>query len=190
MLTDETWAGLSRITSAVTRSEAEVLWDLAAECHTEHAIVEVGTYHGRGAALLALAAHEGNGASVFTVDPHETQIGVGGSPFGPRDGAIAARNLDGLDVTRIVARSMDAAKAWKAWGGPPAGLVFIDGDHRYEGVLADFNAWAYLSGLVPVPVVAFHDADMPGPAQVIDEIQGEGWSLAMRVEKLAIMVIR
>ena len=41
------------------------------------------------------------------------------------------------------------------FGGSPVDFLFIDGDHRYEGVLADWNDYAPL--VRPGGLVAFHD---------------------------------
>lgn len=46
-----------------------------------------------------------------------------------------------------------AREFYDSYQGPPPSMVFIDGDHSYEGVQADI-AWAVERG---VPVIAGHD---------------------------------
>ena len=50
-------------------------------------------------------------------------------------------------------------QAAKNWSGPPIGLLFIDGDHSYDGCRADIRSW--LPKLEPGAYVAFHDFPNP-----------------------------
>ena len=49
----------------------QVLYDLALNVPAEQAIVELGTFHAKGAVYLAEGAAHGGGAHVWTVDPHD-----------------------------------------------------------------------------------------------------------------------
>ena len=49
------------------------------------------------------------------------------------------------------------------------GLLWLDGDHSYEGVRGDFDAW--LPWLVTDGVVALHDVDALGVKQLLDELR-------------------
>jgi hypothetical protein len=53
-------------------------------------------------------------------------------------------------------------------------LLWLDGDHTYEGVTRDFRCWR--PHLAPHAVVALHDSNDPklGPARLIDEIVASG----------------
>ena len=73
----------------------------------------------------------------------------------------------GLDahVTPIVADSAEAAARWTG----PIRLLFIDGDHSYEGVGRDFAAWSPF--VVPRGLVCFHDVGgWPGVTQLYEEV--------------------
>lgn len=49
-------------------------------------------------------------------------------------------------------------------------LVFVDGDHTYEGCLADIKAW--LPKVRPGGAIAGHDLDWPGVAKAVEEVFG------------------
>src|SRR5205085_9029904 len=72
------------------------------------------------------------------------------------------------DAQRIVLLRGDshdpamAARLRALLAGRPVDVLFIDGDHRYEGVKADFEAYSPL--VRPGGLVAFHDI-VPDPGQ-------------------------
>jgi len=57
----------------------------------------------------------------------------------------------------------------KAWMEKNVGLLWLDGDHGYEGVRGDLDAW--FPWLVTDGVVAFHDVDVLGVKQLLDELR-------------------
>ena len=61
---------------------------------------------------------------------------------------------------------MEVAKTWSK----PIHLLFIDGSHRYEDVLADFAG--FFPGVVPGGIVACHDVngDWPGVYRAWHEV--------------------
>jgi predicted O-methyltransferase YrrM len=70
-------------------------------------------------------------------------------------------------ISPIVSESHIAAKKWKN----EIDFLFIDGDHFYESVKKDFDAWfPYLSS---GGVLAFHDYDEKHPEVVkfVDEVK-------------------
>jgi len=52
------------------------------------------------------------------------------------------------------------------------GLLFIDGDHSYEGAEKDFRLWAPF--LIPGGTLIMHDRSIPGIEKVIEELKSEG----------------
>lgn len=71
--------------------------------------------------------------------------------------------LDSL-VSPIVKPSMEALKLWNR----PIGLLWIDGDHRYESVKSDFLGWEPF--VVERGVIALHDTySWEGVRRVVDE---------------------
>ncbi|WP_406113854.1 class I SAM-dependent methyltransferase [Kitasatospora purpeofusca] len=135
-------------------------------------VLEIGTYCGRSAILLAEAAREA-GTVALTVDHHrgseEQQPGweyhdpalvdpeVGRMDTLPRfRRALHAAGLE-EHVIALVGRSPQIAAVW---GGPLA-LVFIDGGHTDEHATADYEGWA--PHLAPEGLLVVHDV-FPDPA--------------------------
>ena len=122
-------------------------------------IVEIGSWMGKSACWLAAGSKSAQREKVHAVDPFD-----GGPMLADRDiireeGTTYHRFVDNLTrvelfdhVEPIVATSGLAVRKWDK----PIRLLFIDGDHSYEAVRADFEAWSAF--LVLGALVAFDDA--------------------------------
>ncbi|RDG30222.1 class I SAM-dependent methyltransferase [Streptomyces corynorhini] len=135
-------------------------------------LLEIGTYCGRSALLLAAAARDA-GTVAVTVDHHrgseEQQAGSeyhDPSVVDPENGLMDTlptfrRTLRraGLEdhVIAVVGRSPRVAEVW----GGRFGLVFIDGGHTEEHANGDYEGWAPL--LVEGGLLVIHDV-FPDPA--------------------------
>ncbi|MFB7471262.1 class I SAM-dependent methyltransferase [Kitasatospora sp. NPDC056184] len=145
---------------------------VAAARRTGLPVLEIGTYCGRSAILLAAAAREA-GTVALTVDHHrgseEQQPGweyhdptlvdpeVGRMDTLPRfRRTLHAAGLED-HVVALVGRSPQIAALW---GGRLA-LVFIDGGHTDEHATADYEGWA--PHLAPEGLLVVHDV-FPDPA--------------------------
>ncbi|MFJ4592549.1 MULTISPECIES: class I SAM-dependent methyltransferase [unclassified Kitasatospora] len=135
-------------------------------------VLEIGTYCGRSAVLLAAAARE-TGTTALTVDHHrgseEQQPGweyhdptlvdpeVGLMDTLPRfRRTLHAAGLE-EHVVALVGRSPRIAALW----GRPLALVFIDGGHTDEHATGDYEGWA--PHLAPDGLLVVHDV-FPDPA--------------------------
>ncbi|MFE4515910.1 class I SAM-dependent methyltransferase [Kitasatospora sp. NPDC056783] len=135
-------------------------------------VLEIGTYCGRSAILLAAAAREA-GTVALTVDHHrgseEQQPGweyhdpslvdpeVGLMDTLPRfRRTLHAAGLEEY-VVALVGRSPRIAALW----GRPLGLVFIDGGHTDEHASGDYEGW--VPHLAPEGLLVVHDV-FPDPA--------------------------
>jgi|tagenome__1003787_1003787.scaffolds.fasta_scaffold20935056_2 hypothetical protein len=153
--------------------EASLLYELAREARIG-CIVEVGSYRGRSTVALGLGSMDGNRLPVFAIEPHEQFRGVLGGQFGAEDrGAFFRAMLDSAcyQVVRLVNLSSEIVAAqWTK----PVGLLWIDGDHSYEGVKRDFSCWS--PHLTDNATVAFDDATDPtiGPYKIIAELLQSG----------------
>jgi hypothetical protein len=126
----------------VGRAEIELLYQLASQVPADRCIVEIGSYRGQSAIALGLGALAGHHAPVYAIDPHEEFVGELGGQFGWRDREAFMRNVTRAkcaEVVRLV--NLPGHLVGMAWE-KPVGLLFLDGDHSYEGVRGDFIAWA------------------------------------------------
>lgn len=152
----------------LSKDEGEILYHLAKHCPKDKVIVEIGSWKGKSTIWLGQGALEGNKAKIFAIDPHT------GSPehkerlgkvntFTEFKNNIKKGKVDKI-VTPIVKTSVDASKNFDK----KVGLLFIDGDHSYEMVKSDFEAW--YPKLMNKGVVAFHDStSWGGVRQLVKE---------------------
>jgi predicted O-methyltransferase YrrM len=148
--------------------EIRLLIGCAARVPAAAAIVEIGNYRGRSTVALALGARRGRRAQVYSIDPHAEFVGPRGGSFGREDQAHLYANLTragvGAGVNVVSLGSLEIAATWS---GPAVGLLFVDGDHRYEAVRADFEAWR--RHLSPGAMVLFDDCDFADVARLVRE---------------------
>ncbi|MFE3878721.1 class I SAM-dependent methyltransferase [Kitasatospora sp. NPDC059146] len=164
----ETATGFMPVDEGLALYEAAV----AAARRTGLPVLEIGTYCGRSAVLLAAAAREA-GTVALTVDHHrgseEQQPGweyhdptlvdpeVGRMDTLPRfRRTLHAAGLE-EHVVALVGRSPQIAALW----GRPLALVFIDGGHTDEHATGDYEGWA--PHLAPEGLLVVHDV-FPDPA--------------------------
>jgi hypothetical protein len=150
--------------------EARFLALLAACTSTNGAIVEIGSYKGKSTVLLASVAANYGLEPIVAIDPHtgpsitDPKVAPGSSTFEEFVTALRTAKLqDHVEIHRAFSR--DAAKGWKR----PIRLLWVDGDHTYQGVSKDFELFSpFLSNGA---IVAMHDAlhAYEGPIRVFVE---------------------
>lgn len=151
--------------------EAELLFEAAMSVKSG-CIVEIGSYRGRSTVALAAGARSGGKAPVFAIEPHEHFVGIKGGAFGPNDRRAFFRTLLQTKLFSMV-RLLNTTSAVITPGwDKPIGLLFIDGDHRYESVYSDFSLWRPY--LMDNALVIFNDATGIGPSQLIKELTEDG----------------
>jgi MMP 1-O-methyltransferase len=148
--------------------EGRLLYELARRCTGQGVIVEIGSWKGRSTVWLASGSKAGAAVPVHAIDPHtgSPEHRPGGAPVATLEEFRANVARAGVDdiVVPLVKPSLDAAVAFVR----PVELLFIDGDHAYEAVLADFHAW--FPKVVDGGVIAFHDTiGWEGPERVVAE---------------------
>jgi predicted O-methyltransferase YrrM len=155
--------------------EAALLYRLARDARTG-SFAEIGRFKGGSTMVFAAALPEG--VELWSYDLHVAlRPDMPGEQLDAELSAALARF--GLDhkVHLLVADSRTVEPP-----PDPLELLFIDGDHSYEGAKADFERWQ--SFLRPDGHVLFHDAVdaggygnvYPGVARLVGEIErGGGW---------------
>jgi predicted O-methyltransferase YrrM len=132
-------------------------------------MVEIGSFKGKSAVALATLAQQRRLPPLVSIDPHTapsvTDPGLPeASSFEAFTAALAAAGVaEQVEVHRQ--RSQEAAVGWNR----PIGLLWIDGDHTWEGARSDFELFSPF--LVPGAFVALHDSlhFFEGPIRVFVE---------------------
>ena len=180
---------IRKIPGLTPESVALALADMAAKVPPDRAIVELGVYQGRTALFMAWGARQGQGAHVYAIDPWD--LPGNREPYNQnRGGALgkhrkaftdpgtrnwARYNVRANGYANQVSLIRDfSVKAAEKWSSGPVGLLFVDGDHRYDAVRADVSAWA--THLAPDAVIAFDDyaATHPEVIRAVDDMVNEG----------------
>ncbi len=124
--------------------QARLLWDSAQAVRAGGRIVEIGSFRGRSAIVLARAS--GGSAEVVAIDPHAgndrgPQEIVGSADEGEADNAAFRANLARAGVEERVRHvrlpSADALAAVE----DPIDLLYVDGAHRFGPASDDIARW-------------------------------------------------
>jgi len=167
---DEAWEATKKVPGYLLENEARFLGFLAAIIPAKGAIVEIGSFRGRSTVMLGTVAARYGLGPVVAIDPHNSPIllpAQGSHQPSSYTDFLASIREAGLEqqVEPHLAYSRDVSAAWTR----PVRLLWIDGDHSYEGAKTDFDG--FLRHLVPNSVVALHDAlnTCEGPIRVFVE---------------------
>lgn len=169
---DEVTALARGIEGYLTDREARFLALVAAYPTAAGVVLEIGSHKGKSTVILARAAAFGNAGPVVAVDPLTSP-----SPTDPDlKGATSVLpefrgNLRRAGVEDLVEfHAMTSAELAARWDpGRRIRLLWIDGDHTYEGARSDFEK--FVPFLSHGAIVAFHDVlhRFEGPVRVFLE---------------------
>ncbi len=147
-----TWVGY------LTEAEVDFLKTLASTLPKHSIIINIGTGIGTSSLAFAEAREDLRIVSIDTdADAHQKERTV----F-----KLARRKMN--RVTQMVGDSKILGQNWQAG---LIGMIFVDGDHSYEGCKGDAEAW--ISNLWNNGIMAFHDYQSwawDGVQKVVDEI--------------------
>jgi predicted O-methyltransferase YrrM len=152
-------AGLARAETQTSEPERACL---ARHAEGRRRLVEVGVWHGVTTCRLRRAMN--SDGVLFGVDPYPPgRLGFSAQRV------IARREVErssGGEVRWLRLTGVEAARHLAEECEPLLDFVFIDGDHSYEGLRGDWEAW---SGLVaPGGVVALHDSCSSAEREIED----------------------
>lgn len=169
---DEAWALTQRTTGFLTEKEARFLALAAAVTPARGVVLEIGSFKGRSTVGLASVARRFALGSVVAVDPFtapsRTDPDLAGQATSFDDFTATLRGaglLEQVEVHR--AYSHQLVREWSR----PIRLLWIDGDHTYDGARLDVTGFA--PHVAPFGIVAIHDAlhHFDGPLRVyVEEI--------------------
>ena len=147
-------------------------------------VVEIGSASGWSTCVIGSALRENNCGRIHAIDPHT--ITNWNDDKSVDTYAIIRSNIQRLDLEDYVSivrnTSQKAAETWTQG----IDLLFIDGDHSYEGVKGDWEG--FLKHMKPFSLVIFHDTmwetgqvneqykrDDMGVPQFVDELRNQGY---------------
>jgi hypothetical protein len=138
------------IFSYTNYKEREALYNIAKKLKDNSVIVEVGSHLGATSCMLALGSKS---SKVFCVDTWKNDT----MPEGLRDTfpEFKKNTKDFANIIPLRGTSENVAKTFNE----KIDLIFIDGDHSYEGVKTDVFSW--ISKCKNDAIVVFHDIE-PG----------------------------
>jgi predicted O-methyltransferase YrrM len=151
--------------------EAALLYGLARRVPAGAAIAEIGRFKGGSTLLLASALPEG--AELWSYDLH---VALRADLSGPQLDSELGGALERYGLRDRVHLVVGDSRAAEPPPRAPA-LVFVDGDHSYEGARADYERWSEL--VAPGGHLLFHDAvdtggygnHYPGIVRLVGEIE-------------------
>lgn len=151
--------------------EAALLFRLARRVPPDGAAVEIGRFKGGSTFLLASALADG--AELWSYDLH---VALRADLSGPQLDSELTAALDRYGLRDRVHLVVGDSRVVEPPPRAPA-LVFVDGDHTYEGARADYERWSRF--VAPGGHLLFHDAVdaggygnfYPGIARLVDEIE-------------------
>jgi predicted O-methyltransferase YrrM len=141
---DDALAAVATVDGWMTDGQARLLYDAALGVAAPGQVVEIGSFRGRSAIVLASAV--GDGVQVVAIDPHA------GNDRGPQefegyaseaatDHDVFRRNLSEAGVTEIVRHVRAFSDAAHAEVVGSIDVLYIDGAHRFAPALKDVREW-------------------------------------------------
>jgi predicted O-methyltransferase YrrM len=151
------WETVDLVPGWFNEGSAALLYGIMRERHSP-TVVEIGSYLGRSTVFFALTLERLGGAGrVVAIDPHtgdrQHLERLGTNTLPSYDLFLQHCRAAGVEhrIDAQVATSLEAAERWSG----PIDLLFVDGWHSYDAVVADGEAW--LPHLSDQGVVLFDD---------------------------------
>jgi predicted O-methyltransferase YrrM len=156
---EDALAAVRDVEGWLSDDQARVLWDRARSVPPGGQIVEIGSYRGRSAVVLARAA--AGAASVVAIDPHAgddrgPQQIRGSAEEGDADNAAFVANLERAGVAGSVRHVRRASAEALGEVDGAIDLLYVDGAHRLGPARDDIVRWG--DRVRPGGSLLIHDA--------------------------------
>jgi hypothetical protein len=164
------WTKAENVEGYIGDREFRALCMLAAAAPLGGVTVEIGSFKGKSTVGVASIAKAYGLGTVVSIDPHnqpcatDPDLPETGTSFDDFERALTQSGVrDQVEAHR--APSRDVAVGWNR----PIRLLWIDGDHTYQGAKLDFDLFSPF--LMEGAIVAFHDTlhEFEGPIRVFVE---------------------
>ena len=160
--------------------------------------VEIGSARGKSACFVGRALKENGGGKLYAIDPHTrtdwNDVASVDTLQEIRRNVSALKLQNQVEIVRDM--SADVARRWNL----PIDMLFIDGDHSYEGVKRDWDLFSPF--VTQFGVVVFHDTiwelrpdprysreDMGVPA-FVEELRREGYPVITLDRDFGVSVVQ
>lgn len=162
------------------------------------AVVEIGSARGRSTCFMGMALKENGSGKLYAIDPHMPTAWNDTNSIESYD--ILKSNVRALGLEDIVEILRDTSSAVASGWNRKIDLLFIDGDHSYEGAKRD---WEMFSPFVtPFGSIVFHDTlwdlrpdpqyarpDM-GVPRLVDELREDGYPVITFDQNFGVSVVQ
>jgi predicted O-methyltransferase YrrM len=140
----DAWARARDVEGWLTEAQGRALWDAALDVAPGGRVVEIGSFRGRSAIVLASALRDGS--ELVCIDPYL------GSDRGPQEIAAdadrGAADLEAFRANLAAAGVLDRVRHVRARSGEafaavpgPVDLLWVDGAHRFGPARDDLRRW-------------------------------------------------
>jgi hypothetical protein len=144
--------------------EPSLLFSFGKRCSGKGVIVEIGSYKGKSTMILARGSLFNSNSNVYAVDTFEGTCEGKNKQDTFKD---FKKSMDLAGVSNLVIPqkgfSSDISKKFNHL----IEILFIDGDHTYEGVIQDIDNWT--PKLISNGWVLFHDTSIQGVLKAVTE---------------------
>ncbi|MGE5748489.1 MAG: class I SAM-dependent methyltransferase [Gemmatimonas sp.] len=160
--------------------------------------VEIGSARGKSACFVGQALKENGSGKLFAIDPHARTDWNDEDSIDTLD--EMRRNIRTLKLERQIEIIRDVSAGAAGRWMLPIDMIFIDGDHSYEGVKRDWELFAPF--VKQFGVVVFHDtiwdlkpdspysrADMGVPA-FVEELRTQGYPVTTLDRDFGVSIVQ
>jgi Methyltransferase domain len=155
-----------------TNADAEVYRQIVAAIPVDGSVAEIGTWLGRSlGALVEFCRDAGKTPLIHAIDTFKGTLSEGAvhtDIVAAHGGSIRSAfedNMKNLGAERLIVHEAESLAASKDFDDASLDALFIDGDHTYEAVSEDIEAW--LPKVKKGGIIAGHDYDYPQVAGAV-----------------------